>query len=83
MADALKKRYNCCHRLRLWGVAVDTKAKRISIADQFSFEGLHETPRKYILILCGEYRYVVQFRIETPDEIERPIQTIKFRRNGT
>lgn len=80
MDSYLKKRYNYCHRLRLCGVAVDTKHKRISLPDQAYFVKLDETPRKYIRTLCGEYRFVVQYAIQTPDEIENPLDTVKFRR---
>lgn len=83
----LKHRYNMCHRLRLWGVAVDTKTYAIQMATEEGYEALHKTPRRYVDALRKDYGYVVQYAI--PIEVESPGQerssrvapAIRFRRN--
>lgn len=83
----LKVRYNMCHRLRLWGIAVDTETHAIQIATEAEYIALHKTPRRYVDALRQDYGYVVQYAIMPDDQSpgqersSRVAPAVRFRRN--
>lgn len=79
-SSAAKRQYNMAHRLRLWGIQVETIHRRITLYTQEDYERMHRTPKRYLDRLRTEHGYSVQTRIPLPTE--PPIETVKMDRVG-
>lgn len=68
------------HRLRLWGISVETTTRRITLYTLNDYDAMHRTPKKYVDRLRDEFGYSVQTRIPAPEDA--PIETVKMSRVG-